>query len=267
MRTLNILVAEDDDQNQAMMKLILVRQGHNVTSAWNGLIALETVKSGNFDLVFMDVQMPEMDGLEATRQIRLWEKKKKHTPIVLLTGSVPQNITEEYKNAGADTYLQKPYDVKRIKMLAEIIAGESETGFQKDSHQYPNNHFTELPLLDMQDSLLRFNGDSGFYLENLQEFLNSLPNRQEMMDLAQQTRNWHDLTTCAHNLKGVAANFGAKQLSTLASRLEEFSENRRIRLARKAIRDIGQNINALTELTNKIFEQQHSQNINREGRQ
>ena len=110
MRILNILIAEDDDQNQAMMKLILVRQGHKVKSAWNGLLALEAVKKENFDLIFMDVQMPQMDGLEATRQIRIWENKKVHTTIVIITGSVPQNITEEYKSVGADTFILKPFD-------------------------------------------------------------------------------------------------------------------------------------------------------------
>jgi len=72
-----------------------------------------------------------MDGLEATRQIRSWENNKKHVPIVILSGSVPQNITEEYKKAGADSFLLKPFDVKRISLLVELIAGDSESSIQK----------------------------------------------------------------------------------------------------------------------------------------
>jgi two-component system sensor histidine kinase/response regulator len=258
MRTLKILVAEDDDQNQAMMKLILVRQGHRVKSAWNGLAALEAVKSENFDLVFMDVQMPEMDGLEATRQIRRWENNKKHIPIVILTGSVPQTITEEYKNAGADTFILKPFDVKRITLLIELIASESESGSPKEPHKKQAETLTDIPILDMQDALLRFNNDRHFYLDNLSEFIQSLPDRQEKLDQALKTQNWTDLATYAHNLKGVAANFGAKQLSTLASDLDGYCQDRKIRLAGKTIREIHQNIATLAEAANKITEQQRS---------
>jgi len=258
MRTLKILVAEDDDQNQAMMKLILVRQGHSVKSAWSGLAALEAVKSENFDLVFMDVQMPEMDGLEATRQIRRWENNKKHIPIVILTGSVPQTITEEYKNAGADTFILKPFDVKRIILLIELIAGESETGSPKVAHKKRDDILTDIPILDMPDSLLRFNNDIHFYLDNLKEFLQSLSDRQEKLDQALKAQNWNDLATYAHNLKGVAANFGAKQLSILASNLDEYCMDRKVRLARKTIREIHQSISILTETANKITEQERS---------
>ena len=79
MRILNILIADDEAQNQAMMKLILSRQGHNVKSTWDGTTTLEAVKTESFDLVFMDVHMPEMDGIETTRQIRKWENNKKRS--------------------------------------------------------------------------------------------------------------------------------------------------------------------------------------------
>jgi CheY-like chemotaxis protein len=267
MRVLNILVAEDDDQNQAMMKLILHRQGHKVKCAWNGLAALEAVKTDNFDLVFMDVQMPEMDGLEATRQIRRWENNKSHVPIVILTGSVPQKVTEDYKNAGADTFILKPFDVKRITLLIEIIASESVTGLPQETHQHPENISSDNPLLDMQDSLPRFNNDTDFYLENLQEFILSFPERLEKLDLALKTRDWHDLAIYAHNIKGVAANFGAEQLSDLASLLDHYSQLHKIRLAGKTIREIHQNIIELTEIANNIIEQKRSQKSDLWGRQ
>jgi CheY-like chemotaxis protein len=267
MRTLNILVAEDDDQNQAMMKLILRRQGHKVKSAWDGRAALQAVKTDNYDLVFMDVQMPEMDGLETTRQIRLWENNKRHVPIVILTGSAPQNVTDDYKNAGADTFIQKPFDVKRITLLVEIIANESEPGLQQETHQNQENITAEIPLFDMQESLPRFNNDMAFYLENLQEFIQSLPDRLEKLDLSLKTRNWHDLVTYAHNIKGVAANFGAKQLSDLSSLLDDYSQKHKIRLAEKTIREIHQNVEKLTETANNIIKQQSSQNSDIRGRQ
>ncbi|MCX6083167.1 MAG: response regulator [Chloroflexi bacterium] len=263
MRSLNILIAEDDDQNQAMMKLILSRQGHKVKSAWNGLSAVEAVKSEIFDLIFMDVRMPEMDGLEATRQIRLWEDNKKHIPIVILTGSVSENITEEYKNAGADTYILKPFDIKRISLLVEIIASESETDFPKENTLVSTTIETEIQLLDIQNSIIRFNNDTRFYIDNLHEFLESLPSRLENLDGALKSRNWNDLSTYAHNLKGVASNFGADQLAFLAGSLDKYSQDHKLRQASKTVREIHRNTTLLTEKATKMIDQQGSTNSNR----
>lgn len=259
MRSMNILIAEDDDQNQAMMKLMLVRQGHNVQSAWNGRSAVEAVKTGNFDLVFMDVQMPELDGLAATRQIRQWENNQRHVPIVILTGSVPEKIKEDYKNAGADTFVLKPFDVKRIAMLVEIFAGESAAGVQVVSRSAVEQSFSELPLLDMPDSLPRFNNDEKFYLDNLREFIQTLPGRLALMDQASNSQNWHDLANFAHNLKGVAANFGAKQLAFLASRLDDFSDQQLQDRVQNTMVEIHQNIVLMTAMANKLLSDQSKQ--------
>ncbi len=260
MRALNILIADDDDQNQAMMKLILSRQGHNVKSSWTGVNALEAVKSEKFDLVFMDIHMPEMDGLEATRQIRKWENKKQHIPIVILTGSVPENKTEEYKNAGADTFLFKPFDIKRISMLIQIIAEETDINFQIDNQQIIVSSETELQLLDYENSMIRFNNDTKLYCDNLAEFIQSLPGRFEKIESALKERHWNELFTFAHNLKGVAANFGANQLSRLAKELEVYSQGSKFRLAKRTIREMNQNRILLTKAANTIIDQQHSQN-------
>ena len=267
MRSMNILIAEDDDQNQAMMKLMLVRQGHTVQSAWNGRAAVEAVKNSHFDLVFMDIQMPEMDGLEATREIRRWENNQRHVPIVILTGSIPEKIKVEYKNAGADTFLLKPFDVKRIAMLVEIFEGEPDSGLQMVSQSKAEVKTPELPLLDMDESLLRFNNDKNFYLENLREFIQSLPGRLEKINHSLEERKWHDLATFAHNLKGVSANFGARQLSALASRLDDYSDHEYLDLVIKTTQDISTNIARLTERANDLFIEQDSLTSNHSGDQ
>ena len=264
MRTLNILVAEDDDQNQSMMKLILSRQGHNVKSAWNGFAALAAVKSENIDLIFMDVHMPEMDGLEATRQIRLWENNKKHVPIVILSGSVPHNITDEYKKAGADTYVLKPFDVKRISLLVELIAGDSESTILNESNQYSEEIISTMQILDIQDALPRFNNEYNFYFENRSEFIQSLPERLNNLDQGLSSRNWGELNNHAHNLKGVAANYGAKQLSFLSARLEEYSQLQKIKLCGKLLQEIHQANFALLKNFNSL-NKQNSSTSNSEG--
>jgi CheY-like chemotaxis protein len=254
MRILTILIAEDDEQNQAMMKLILSRHGHNVKSAWDGNQALEAVKTGNFDLVFMDVHMPEMDGLETTRQIRQWENNDRHVPIVILTGSVTGDITDEYKKAGADTFIAKPFDIKKINLLINIISDQTETQLQQESQLFSNDTLSGAALLDVQSALTRFNGDMTLYRENLNEFLQSLPGRLLELELALRAEHWEELSLLAHNLKGVAANFGASQLSMLAFQLDEFSRRQQAQAATTIYNEIDQTIRKVLEMGNKIIE-------------
>lgn len=253
MRSLYILIAEDDDQNQAMLKLILTRRGHQVKSAWNGLQALEAVKTELFDVVLMDVHMPEMDGLEATRQIRLWENKKQHVPIVILTGSVPPQISDGYKNAGADTFIAKPFDVKRLDSLINVIASEPQSSILVASIYNLDSSLDGLLALDEDDALSRFDGDMEMYRDTLVEFMRGLPARLERLDQALAAQQWDDVSVQAHNLKGVSANFGASVLSVLAYRLDEYSHKQKSNQALEIFHEINLHMPMLNETVNKFL--------------
>jgi CheY-like chemotaxis protein/anti-sigma regulatory factor (Ser/Thr protein kinase) len=116
---LRVLLAEDNPVNQRLMVRLLEKRGHRVTVAANGREAVEAVKKGKFDLVLMDVQMPEMGGLEATAAIRDGEKGSgRHTPIVALTASTTEGDREKCLAIGMDSYLAKPV---RPLELAELL--------------------------------------------------------------------------------------------------------------------------------------------------
>lgn len=115
--SLKILVADDDALGRRLMHLILTKEGHRVELAANGLEALEAVKRDQFDIVFMDLHMPDMDGMEASRQIRAWEKGGSHTFIVALTASYLPEIGESLFDAGMDNYISKPLDVAQVQRL------------------------------------------------------------------------------------------------------------------------------------------------------
>ncbi len=115
--SLKILVVDDDALGRRLMHLILTKEGHRVDVAANGLEALEAVKQNQFDIVFMDLNMPDMGGIEASRQIRAWEKGDSHTFIVALTASYLPEIGEALFDAGMDNYISKPLEVAQVQRL------------------------------------------------------------------------------------------------------------------------------------------------------
>lgn len=125
MRELNILLAEDNLVNQKVASLHLEKLGHTVVLANNGINAFETFKSGNFDLIFMDVQMPEADGYEATGLIRNYEKQQApetRIPIIAMTANAMKGDKEKCINAGMDDYISKPFTAKALMEILSKFA-------------------------------------------------------------------------------------------------------------------------------------------------
>jgi CheY-like chemotaxis protein len=115
-----ILMAEDSADNQRLIQLYLKGTGHRLDIAENGRIAVEMYKNGQYDLVLMDMQMPVMDGLAATTQIRKWEKESNavSVPIVALTAHALKDEIERSLTAGCSSYLAKP--IRKVTLLTEI---------------------------------------------------------------------------------------------------------------------------------------------------
>ena len=114
----NVLVAEDSRMNQKVIKFLLERQGADCTFVKNGLEALELYKILDFDMIFMDIYMPDMDGYEATKYIKETEKYALNkTPIIGVSASAFAKDVEKAKQAGIDDFLSKPIDVNKLKML------------------------------------------------------------------------------------------------------------------------------------------------------
>ena len=123
--SLSILVVDDNEINRQLMRILLTRQGHRVEVASNGLEALDAIKSQKFDIVFMDLQMPVMDGMEASRQVREWENEGVHTFIVALTADYFPEDGQKLFEAGMDNYLSKPFQVEHIQKLLRYISPAS----------------------------------------------------------------------------------------------------------------------------------------------
>ena len=119
---LKILVADDDVLARRLMQLLLRSEGHHVDVASNGLEAFNAIKFQRFDIVFMDLQMPVMNGIEASQRIREWENGGQHTFIVALTASYLPEEGHRLFEAGIDNYISKPFELKHIERMLKYVS-------------------------------------------------------------------------------------------------------------------------------------------------
>jgi CheY-like chemotaxis protein len=212
---LRILLAEDSLVNQKLAIGLLERHGHSVAVANNGKEALSLVGSDAYDLVLMDVQMPEMDGLEATTLIRARERKTgKHVPIVAMTAHAMQGDRETCLAAGMDGYISKPIRaVKFFETLDAVLNGSGDSSPEPDS---------EMPAgpMNWSKAMEVVQGDRGLLKEIVETFLDECP--QRLIDLRDSIRDGDHglLQRAAHTLKGSMRYFGAAKAYDLADELE-----------------------------------------------
>ena len=119
---LKILVVDDDDINRRLMKVLLGREGYDVDLAANGMEALDAVKYQRYNIVFMDLQMPVMDGVEASRRIREWEEGASPTFLVALTASYLPEEGQILYEAGIDNYISKPFQLEHVQRMLKYIS-------------------------------------------------------------------------------------------------------------------------------------------------
>ena len=217
---LQVLVVDDDPLNRRMMELILSRQGHHVEMAINGLEAVDALKARRFDIVFMDLQMPVMDGMEASRQIRQMETDQQRTFIVALTASYLPEQGEELYAAGIDNYLAKPFEVEHVLRMLKYRSDAIEAAVSKIEIPHPAE-ISITDVLDFQIGVKRIGGDLEVYWELLNDFIDELPDKIDKIQQFYDAKDLDALARAAHNLKGVSANLGILQLSKYADRLDK----------------------------------------------
>jgi len=218
---LSILVVDDDELNQRMMKLLLKREGHLVECASNGLEAFNAVKSKSYDIILMDLQMPVMDGVDASRHIRAWESGERHTFIVALTATFLPEKGRELFEAGMDNYIAKPFDVDHLRNILQVSLEKRKSDHDADSENPEGDSPSVDPDFDYRVGIQRVGGDAETYKELLSDFIDELPDKLENLWRCYRNNDMDGLNRAAHNLKGVSANLGALHLSEHARRLEK----------------------------------------------
>jgi len=217
-RHLRILLAEDNAVNQVVAVRLLEKMGHTVMVVKNGREAALMVEEQEFSLVLMDVQMPEMDGFEATRLIRQKESTtEKHIPILAMTAHAMKGDRKRCLAAGMDGYIAKP--ISPAELLAEI-----------ERFARPPVPPAKMPpaavedeCIDWQAAWANLEGDRNLLRELAQLFLDGLPQQMEAIHEAADKRQTLALGRLAHRLKGSVGNFAAKPAFDAAFDLEKIA--------------------------------------------
>lgn len=235
LRGARILLVEDNEINQEIACGILSQADIEVDVASNGKTGVEMVNKHQYDAVLMDVQMPLMDGYEATRIIRS-SHNKEVLPIVAMTANAMSGDKDKCLEAGMNDYVSKPI---KIEHFFEVLSRWTK----KNVHQ-SSGSIESAPLLELQGSLGQdilpnfqsididyglelMQGDLKSYRSLLIKFYQSNKNLQTEFEQLFSTRNYKKITLLAHSLKGVASNLGINQLSDASSSLEQVCRENR----------------------------------------
>jgi len=215
-----ILVAEDVEINQHLIRHILESGGARVVIVHNGLEVLERVKKQIFDCIIMDVQMPEMDGIQATIQIRqLQDPRISKIPIIALTANCGEEDLLKYEQAGMDDYLAKP--IAEAQLLEAILSNTRNEESPADHAAGHQSH--QLYDLTMIRSIS--GGDSGFIKKMILLFIETVPqNVQEMVEATGQ-QNWEQVSKMAHKLKSTIDSMGIRSLHDQIRAVETQAKN------------------------------------------
>jgi CheY-like chemotaxis protein/HPt (histidine-containing phosphotransfer) domain-containing protein len=221
-----VLVAEDCPDSRQAVCSFLTRAGLDVTPAENGRVAVALARAGSFDLVLLDMQMPEVDGYEAARQLR---RDGYRGPVVALTGDVQPGDEQACHEAGCDTYLAKPWDPDHLLRVLE--------GHVKLSRQRPRKE--PVKTAASADPSLR---------ELAREFASGLPRAIADMAAALSAGNRNQLGSLAHQASGAAGIFGFTDLSRAARQLEDAARD-----GGEDERGLAARVQWMEELTRKIL--------------
>ncbi|MFE0755979.1 ATP-binding protein [Inquilinus sp. NPDC058860] len=220
-RSLSILVADDNRMNQKVLREILTRAGHQVQLVANGEAALDALDAATFDLVLMDINMPVMNGIEATKLFRFTALDRPHVPIVALTADATPGVAARCAEAGMDACLTKPIEPERLfAAIKDVLGGHAPAAQPKLQPTLPDNVTTlpqagpavvDMRVLDRLEAL----GGKDFLIELIDDFLADIETVAGELRVAAEKGDALQFRANAHAMRSATANIGARGLSDL----------------------------------------------------
>ena len=250
---LSVLLVEDNDINKLYASSILKSWGLSYQIAEDGFIALEKLKTFRPGLILMDIQMPVMDGFEATRAIRLGDDSIRNIPVIALTANATQAIIDQCTAAGMNGYLPKPFTPAELSGILSRFAGAAKAINRKPARSAtakPGLHFDLTYLIQVS------NHDQTFIFDIIHSFLNSSNNHLENIRKHLDNKAWTDIGGIAHKMKPSLTMIGAEDARALASKLEteattDSSRTAYTKLVRTFIDQVARTIEALEKFSLK----------------
>jgi PAS domain S-box-containing protein len=211
--TKNALLVEDNNTNQIVATRVLEKKGFNIDIANNGLEAVNMSKSNTYDIIFMDLQMPVMDGFDATVKIREFDTK---TPIVALSAAVMKEDKIQTKKAGMNMHIAKPINKEELDNVIK-------TYFQIENNQYHDNNQTNSNLInidgiDIKSLCEDMSNDINEVYKLLTSFKDTYINQLQNFN---SNKNSKDFKEFIHKLKGVSGNLKMKDIFELCKKIEQ----------------------------------------------
>jgi PAS domain S-box-containing protein len=219
-----ILLVDDVEANRRVVELFLKSSNVSIVHAENGKIAVEKFTEEPFDLVLMDMEMPVMDGLEATRRIRAWEQDKREfkTPIIALTAHAFQEHRQKTMDAGCTEFLAKPIKKQALINIIDLFAGQRESLVA----QSESLMVTEVtPVYDEQDSPVQIDPE----LQDLRPlFLRTVRDFQAQIADAITSQDFGTMQRCGHSLKGLGSTYAVDEISQSGKIIESAAKSRQL---------------------------------------
>ncbi|WP_336579639.1 MHYT domain-containing protein [Alcaligenes sp. CHO6] len=241
---LRILVADDINLNQELLTLTLEQHGHSVTATDSGHKVLELLDKEDFDVVLLDVHMPELDGLETARRWREQERREARLPLPLiaLTASVMESDRHAAQEAGINGFATKPLDLPALMQEIARVMGLATTSSPDDSVEPQKSGLIDWDLgLSLWGSPVRLR-------RALLSFLSDLHTRYPLDEIKQASPNWEVVLGSLHGIRGTAGNLGLPQVSLLSAELEE-------KIRRGQTRQMRGRIEQLQDMFNRIAQE------------
>jgi CheY-like chemotaxis protein len=221
---LKILIAEDNAINQKLALKIFEKMGYHADIAGNGLEVLKALELQKYDIIFMDVQMPDMDGLEATEQV-IKKYGKKRPFIIAMTANAMQGDKERCLEAGMDDYISKPIRLEEITRVIKEWGGEIISHDMTEENNMPEMEIMDWTIVDSIRDLDDGDEAGTLLVELVSTFITESDENLENLKKLIGTKTYEEVIMLSHKMKGSSANLGAKGFSELCAEIEKKTKN------------------------------------------
>jgi PAS domain S-box-containing protein len=251
---LRILLAEDNIVNQKVAQSMLKKIGHKVDTVANGKEAIKALEMIPYDLVLMDVQMPEMDGIEATKHIRDCASSalKSDVPIIAMTAHAMKGDRERFIEAGMDDYIAKPVSMKALIELLDKWSKELNAKSHEHTHSDGQIHQTDIPIFDKEALMERMDGDIELARQSISTYMEQMPQQIESLKIGIESANAEEISNCAHGIKGSSANLGGMALSSIASEMEKTARSGKVEEAAGMLAEVEEQLSLLIKRLQEV---------------